>query len=83
MLQAADFTWEQLFEAKEAVADVVIERDEQWSAVVPDLVEQRVSVESTKRLEPDLEARMRRAAGDVPVAFAFGPEYRYELLAAP
>ena len=82
-LQPADFTWERLLAAKEAVADVAAKADDRWSAIIPDHVEQRVSVESTKQLEPELEARMRRAAGDVPVAFAFGPEYRYELLGAP
>jgi hypothetical protein len=87
VLQPADFTWGQLLVAKEAVADVAIDQDlgeeVRSFGIEPDLVDQRVSVTSTQQLSRELEASMRRAAGDVPVAFAFGPEYRYELLAAP
>jgi hypothetical protein len=83
-VEPADFTWDELLAAKEAVTDVAVDGvRRRWTGsfgVEPDLVDQRVSVTSEHPLERDLEMRIRRAAGEVPVHFAFGPEYRYELL---
>ena len=79
-LQPADFTWRELLAAKDAVVDVAMREDLTSYSVAPDLIAQGVEVASTKQLDPDVEARIRSAAGSVPVRFKFGPEHKLRLL---